>query len=183
MLSRRNIRIKVLQQLYAFQQQDAKSVPVFQKALENQFSDFYKFYYFSLQFLIDFNTFMESEKELELEKYFPNKTHIRNAEVLKRVDFFNSLSESTNFQEVCGKLPYDWRRHGDMFNRIFIDVVQYDFFIDFCVFDDFHDSLVDLYAVIFFVILKWSSMFFMMFVIIAWIYRFFMIFLILNWFQ
>ena len=63
MLSRRNIRIKVLQQLYAFQQQDAKSVPVFQKALENQFSDFYKFYYFSLQFIIDFNTFMESEKD------------------------------------------------------------------------------------------------------------------------
>jgi len=136
MLSRRNIRIKVLQQLYAFQQQDAKSVPVFQKALENQFSDFYKFYYFSLQFLIDFNTFMESEKELELEKYFPNKTHILNTEVLNRVDFFNSLSGSTNFQEACGKLPYDWRRHGDMFNRIFIDVVQYDFFIDFCVFDE-----------------------------------------------
>jgi hypothetical protein len=79
---------------------------------------------------------MESEKELELEKYFPNKGHIRNADVLQRVDFFKSLSESANFQEVCGKLPYDWRRHGDMFNRIFIDVVQYDFFIDFCVFDE-----------------------------------------------
>ena len=135
MLSRRNIRIKVLQQLYAFQQQDAKSVPVFQKALENQFKEFYKFYYFNLQFLIDFDTFLESERDLELEKYFPNKTHIRNAEVFKRIDFFKSLSESTNFQELSGKLPYDWKRHGDLFNQLFIDMVQYDFFIDFCVFD------------------------------------------------
>lgn len=136
MLSRRNIRIKVLQQLYAFQQQDAASVPVFKKTLEKQFNDYYKFYYFNLQFLNDFNGFLESEREIELEKYFPNKNHVRNTEVLKRLDFFTALNTSPQFTELSTKLPYDWRQHGDLFNRIFIDIVQYDFFIDFNVFDE-----------------------------------------------
>lgn len=136
MLSRRNIRIKVLQQLYAFQQQDAKSVPVFQKTLDKQFNEYYKFYYFNLQFLMDFNAFLESEREIETEKYFPNKNQIRNSEVLTRLDFFKVLSGNQQFEEVCGKLPFDWRKHGDLFNRIFIDLVQYDFFTDFNVFDE-----------------------------------------------
>lgn len=150
MLSRRNIRIKVLQQLYAFQQQDAPSVPAFLKILDKQFNDLYKFYYFSLQFLMDFNTFLESEREIETEKYFPNKTHIRNTEVLGRLDFFKALSNDKQFEEMCGKLPYDWRRHGDLFNHIFIDMVQYDFFTDFMVFDEPNadmqrDFLINLY--------------------------------------
>jgi N utilization substance protein B len=154
MLSRRNIRIKVLQQLYAFQQQEAVSVPQFLKTLDKQFSDLYKFYYFSLQFLIDFNTFLESEKEIELEKYFPNKNHIRNTEVLNRISFFKALSTDKQFEELCGKLPYDWRRHGDLFDRIFIDLVQYDFFTDFMVFDEPNenmqkDFLINLYEFLF----------------------------------
>jgi N utilization substance protein B len=154
MLSRRNIRIKVLQQLYAFQQQEAVSVPQFLKTLDKQFSDLYKFYYFSLQFLIDFNTFLESEKEIELEKYFPNKNHIRNTEVLERISFFKTLSTDKQFEELCGKLPYDWRRHGDLFDRIFIDMVQYDFFTDFMVFDEPNDDmqkdfLINLYEFLF----------------------------------
>jgi N utilization substance protein B len=141
MLSRRNIRIKVLQQLYAFQQQDAPSVPAFTKILDKQFTDLYRFYYFALQFLMDFNTFLESEKEIELEKYFPNKNHIRNTEVLGKLDFFKALANDKQFEELCGKLPYDWKRHGDMFNHIFIDMVQYDFFTDLMVFDEPSDDI------------------------------------------
>ncbi len=154
MLSRRNIRIKVLQQLYAFQQQDATSVPAFQKQLDKQFNSYYKFYYFALHFLKDFNTFLESEREIELEKYFPNKTHIRNSDVFKRVDFFKALNESQDFEEICGKLPYDWKRHGELFNSVFVDIVQYDFFTDFSVFDEpspevQKDFMVNLYEFLF----------------------------------
>lgn len=81
MLSRRNIRIKVLQQLYAYTQQDSNSLPLFSKQLDTRFKEFYQFYYFNLQFLDKFNTYLESEKEIELEKYFPNKNVIRNTEV------------------------------------------------------------------------------------------------------
>jgi N utilization substance protein B len=136
MLSRRNIRIKILQQLYAFQQQEAQSVPVFQKQIEKQFDTYYKFYYFCLKLLNDFNTFLESEKEIELEKYFPNKNHIRNTEILQKLDFFKQLEDSTQFDELCGKLPFDWRNHGDLFDKLFIDLVQYDFFTDLSVFDE-----------------------------------------------
>jgi N utilization substance protein B len=135
MLSRRNIRIKVLQQLYAYHQQDAKNVPIFQKTLEKLFNEYYKFYYFTLEFLNDFNIYLESEKELELAKYFPNKKNVRFTELFEKIDFFKALDNHPQFSELSAKLPYDWRKHGDLFNRFFIDLVQYDFFIDFNVLD------------------------------------------------
>lgn len=154
MLSRRNIRIKVLQNLYAFQQQDANSVPVFSKSLEKHFNEYYKFYYFTLKFLLDFDTFLESEREIETEKYFPNKTHIRDTEVMKRLDFFKDLEASEEFVALCGKLPYDWKKHGDLFDRVFVDLVQYEFFKEFSIFDEpsadaQKDFLTNLYEFLF----------------------------------
>lgn len=135
MLSRRNIRIKVLQQLYAITQQEAPSVPFFQKQLEHKFKDLYQFYYFQLQFLSDFNTYLESEKDIEIEKYFPNKTLIRNTQFIQRLAIFQALETDSKFAEYTTKLPYTWQNYGELFNKIFTDLVQYDFFIEFNLFD------------------------------------------------
>lgn len=136
MLSRRNIRIKVLQQLYAFTQQEAISLPNFSKQLDNRFREFYQFYYFNLSFLSDFNVYLESERDIEMEKYFPNKNVIRATKVIEKLDFFKALESSEVFNSLNVKLPYSWKKHGEMFSRIFTDLVQYDFFIDFNVFDE-----------------------------------------------
>jgi N utilization substance protein B len=136
MLSRRNIRIKVLQNLYAYKQQEAQSIPVFQKALEHQFKTFYQFYYFNLLFLDDFNHFLESERSIESEKYFPNKQVIRNTQFLDRLSFYQTMVKDPDFEQFTAKLPFDWKKYGELFNRLFIDLVQYDFFIDYSVFDE-----------------------------------------------
>ncbi|MES2618710.1 MAG: transcription antitermination factor NusB [Bacteroidota bacterium] len=154
MLSRRNIRIKTLQQLYAFTQQEATSLPLFTKQLDAKFKEFFQFYYYSLKFLDDFNTYLESEKEIELAKYFPNKNFIRSTEILKKLSFFNELEKNEDFSLLCNKIPFSWKKHGEIFNRIFTDLVQYDFFIDFNVFDSPTDDqqkefLTNLYEYLF----------------------------------
>lgn len=136
MLSRRNIRIKVLQQLYAFTQQEALSLPVFTKQLDTRFKEFYQFYYFSLQFLNDFNIYLESERSIEMEKYFPNKKVIRTTQVLEKLEFLKELNENDKFGTLNVKLPFTWQKHGELFSRIFTDIVQYDFFIDFNIYDE-----------------------------------------------
>ena len=133
MLSRRNIRIKVLQNLYAYKQQEAQSIPFFQKALEQQFKTFYQFYYFNLSFLDDFNHFLESERAIESEKYFPNKQVIRNTQFIDRLSFYQTMVKDADYEQYTAKLPFDWRKYGELFNRLFIDLVQYDFFIDYSV--------------------------------------------------
>jgi N utilization substance protein B len=135
MLSRRNIRIKVLQQLYAFTQQESTSLPEFSKQLESRFREYSQFFYFSLQFLDSFNTYLESERDIEAEKYFPNKNIIRSTEVLNRLDFFKALESNEEFALLNNKNPFTWTRHGEMFSHIFTDMVQYDFFIDFNIYD------------------------------------------------
>ncbi len=135
MLSRRNIRIKVLQQLYAYTQQDSISLPEFSKQLNTRFREFPQFFYYSLQFLDSFNSYLESEKDIEAEKYFPNKNTIRTTEIFKKVDFFTVLEGNEEFALLSDKSRFSWKQHGDMFNHIFTDIVQYDFFIDFNVYD------------------------------------------------
>ncbi len=136
MLSRRNIRTKVLQQLYALNQQESPSVPFFAKQLENSFTQFYQFYYFQLNLLDSFNNYLLSEKDIELQKYFPNKNQIRNTECIQRLSFYNSLEKSNELVELIGKSSLDWSKHGELLNKLFENITQYQFFIDFNVFDE-----------------------------------------------
>lgn len=135
MLSRRNIRIKVLQQLYAFQQQENQSLPNAIKYLKNNFNDVYNIYYFSLEFLEHLNTYLESERNAETEKYFPSKAHIRKTHSIEKLDFFKALTEDQNFKLYKMKVKYSWKEHGNLFNKFFEDIIQYDFFTEFDIFD------------------------------------------------
>jgi N utilization substance protein B len=136
MLSRRNIRIKVLQQLYAFQQQEQLSLPNSVKSLKEHFNNIYDIYYFCLEFLSDFNTYLESEREIETQKYFPSKTHILKTHVIDKLDFYNALKESEDFRLCKSKSKHNWQQHGNLFDKLFEDLVQYDFFIEYNIFDE-----------------------------------------------
>jgi transcription antitermination protein NusB len=154
MLSRRNIRIKVLQQLYAFQQQESPSLPNTIKQLQSSFKGIYQVYYFAIEFLEDFNTYLESEREIELQKYFPSKTHIHKTKAIERLDFYQSLIKSEDFKLYKVQSKYNWRNHGNLFDKLFEDIVQYDFFIEYDIFetpsaDIQKQFLTNLYEVIF----------------------------------
>lgn len=136
MLSRRNIRIKVLQQLYAFQQQEQLSLPNSIKSLKHNFNSIYDIYYFSLDFLIDFNTYLESEREIETQKYFPSKQQILKTHAIDKLAFYKALEESDEFRLAKSKAKHNWQQHGNLFDKLFEDLVQYDFFIDYHIFDE-----------------------------------------------
>jgi transcription antitermination protein NusB len=135
MLSRRNIRIKVLQQLYAFQQQESPSLPNTLKQLKSTFLDVYNIYYFSLDFIRDFNNFLESEREAETQKYFPSKSHIHKTKAFERLDYFQALDKSDEFRQYNINSKFNWRQHGNLFDKLFEDIVQYDFFIEYNIFE------------------------------------------------
>jgi len=135
MLSRRNIRIKVLQQLYAFQQQSNLSLPSLSKTLKTDYENVYNIYYFSLSFLENLNDFLESERLIESEKYFPSKVHIRKTFFIERLGFYNALIDDNNYKLGKQRGKFSWKNHGNLFNKFFEDIVQYDFFKEFDLFE------------------------------------------------
>ncbi len=136
MLSRRNIRIKVLQQLYASNQQDSKQTNQFVQSFDSIFKNVYQFYFYCLNLLIDFDVYLESERELETEKYFPNKKIIRQTRIFENNEFFKAVKQSSQLKDLITNKKLNWQAHGELFNRLYTDMMQYDFCIDYLVFDE-----------------------------------------------
>ena len=64
------------------------------------------------------------------------------------------MVKDADYEQYTAKLPFDWRKYGELFNRLFIDLVQYDFFIDYSVFDEpspevQKDFMIQLYEFLF----------------------------------
>lgn len=136
MLSRRNIRIKVLQQLYASNQQESTQTNQFVQSFDAIFKNVYQFYFYCINLLIDFDVYLESERELETEKYFPNKKIIRQTRILENNEFFKSIKQSSQLKDLTTNKKLNWQAHGELFNRLYTDMMQYDFCIDYLVFDE-----------------------------------------------
>lgn len=136
MLSRRNIRIKVLQQLYASNQQESNQTNQFVQSFDAIFKNVYQFYFYCLNLLIDFDVYLESERELETEKYFPNKKIIRQTRIFENNEFFKAVKQSSQLKDLMTNKKLNWQAHGELFNRLYTDMMQYDFCIDYLVFDE-----------------------------------------------
>src|SRR5690606_30215037 len=83
-----------------------------------------------------FNTYLESDKELELQKYFPNERNLREASVFSNNFIVNLLDENDEIARKTKKLTYKWTQYGGLFERIFKNLKTQTFFIDYLVFDE-----------------------------------------------
>ena len=136
MLSRRLIRIKAFQVLYAYRVRKENDPQVILNDINNNLNKMQEFYYFLLDFPSHFNTYLESDKELELQKYFPNERNLREASVFSNNFIVNLLDENDEIARKTKKLTYKWTQYGGLFERIFKNLKTQTFFIDYLVFDE-----------------------------------------------
>ena len=71
MLSRRHLRVKVLQALYAFFQSDGDDIAVGEKQLLKSTDKLYELYIYQLSFLIKLVDFTENRIEEAKKKFYP----------------------------------------------------------------------------------------------------------------
>jgi N utilization substance protein B len=135
MISRRLVRIKTLQALYAWQQLGESSVEKGRNALSENLLKTFDIYLFVLEFPGAFHLFLESEIEAEKSKYYPDKNRIRDFQMLKTCALAKEISEKAE-QMQRPFLPYQWAAEAEKFRSIFEALRSCDFVQDYMVFDE-----------------------------------------------
>ncbi|MBS3912951.1 MAG: transcription antitermination protein NusB [Bacteroidetes bacterium] len=135
MISRRLVRIKTLQSLYAWQQTGENSTEKGRQFLAENLVKVYEIYLFLLEFPDAFNHYLESEIEVEKTKYYPDKLRIRDCQILSdnscsRLLFNAAVSSGRKF------ITARWSDEAERFVALFEELRNTDFVRDHLVFDE-----------------------------------------------
>lgn len=135
MISRRLVRIKALQALYAAQQGGDSAKAQCRQGLLSSLMVTYDVYVFLLELPHYLNEYLLSEQEIEVKKFYPDKEKIRRLGLLNN----NALAKSVYDKTLKHKRLYfmaNWSEYGDSFPTITDWLFQQEFTTDYCVFDN-----------------------------------------------
>jgi N utilization substance protein B len=136
MLTRRNLRIKAFQTLFAGRSRGETKVEQFVSDYQQSIRQFEYMYAFLLQLPSAFNTYLFSEKDIELAKYFPKSEKIRETSVFETHSFVKFCEGSTFLHQMQKNSPYTWNEYGELFLSIFKALKTVDFYKDYLVFEE-----------------------------------------------
>lgn len=134
MISRRLVRIKTLQALYAWQQSEDKRPNMYRSELQKNLHKTHDVYLFLLELPHYLNEYLLSEQEAEKKKYYPDKSKIRDLGLLSHCPLSESL-----FNKILDRkrklFSVSWADLGESFPDIVQSIYEQDFVRDFLVFD------------------------------------------------
>ncbi|MFN4913739.1 MAG: transcription antitermination protein NusB [Sphingomonadales bacterium] len=134
MISRRLVRIKALQSLYAAQQGGDSAKTQCRQGLQTSLLATYDVYVFLLELPHYLNEYLLSEREIEIKKFYPDKEKIRRLGLLNN----NSLAKSIYDKTLNHKRRHftaNWSEYGESFPAITDWLFQQEFTTDYCIFD------------------------------------------------
>lgn len=134
MISRRLVRIKALQALYAAQQGGESATAQCRQGLQASLLATYDVYVFLLELPHYLNEYLLSEQEIEVKKFYPDKEKIRRLGLLNN----NTLAKNLYDKTLKHKRKYftaNWSEFGESFPAISDWLFQQEFTADYCVFD------------------------------------------------
>jgi N utilization substance protein B len=134
MISRRLVRIKTLQGLYAWQQMGEASVQKGKTELTNDLLITFDVYLFILEFPLHFRQFLDSEKAAEKSKYYPDKIKIRDCGLMQHSELVTSLYNAA-LNHPRKYFKFEWANAADQFEDLFAELRDQDFVRDYLVFD------------------------------------------------
>jgi transcription antitermination protein NusB len=134
MISRRLVRIKTLQVLYAFKQTGMTEVNSGKRLLEASLLAPFEVLLYLLEFPQLFHEFLESEKEIEQSKYYPDAQKIRDCNLFEHSKLANGFyNAAKKYNRIYFK--NNWTSQADQFQSLFVELREQDFVRDYLVFD------------------------------------------------
>ncbi len=126
MISRRVIRIKVMQTLYSLHCSDDKSINLAEKELFFSIQKTYDLYHLMLQLLVDIKSFASNRIEQNLAKHRPsvedlnpNNKFVENVVILK-------IAENTNLEKYIQTGKLSWINNTDLIRKLYSDLIESD---------------------------------------------------------
>ncbi|MFM7218226.1 MAG: transcription antitermination factor NusB [Bacteroidota bacterium] len=122
MLSRRQLRVKVLQALYAYFQSDKKDLAVAERELFRSIEKVHELYIYLLQFLVELAHAEEADvKELQ-NKYFPDQEELDARRRFFQSAFVKALSANASFTSLIKKYSTTWQKDHETVRKLFLEL-------------------------------------------------------------
>ena len=119
MLTRRHLRIKVLQALYAYFQSDNHEIDLAEKQLFSSIQHIYDLAIYQISFLLNLSRFAEERLEDAKLKFRPNEEDLNpNTRFIENA-FLKKLESNQSLMKHIQKIKISWTEYEDVTRRIY----------------------------------------------------------------
>ncbi len=122
MISRRVLRIKVMQALYSFFQNDNERVDLAEKKLLKNIYAIYDLYIYQLSLLIEVVEFARETIEIQRNKYIPTEAESNPNTRFVDNSIILAIENNPDFNNKRDNLKINWADQKDMIRRIFLRI-------------------------------------------------------------
>ncbi len=120
MLSRRHLRIKVMQALYAFYMSDNDRVDIGEKQLLRSIDMIFDLFIYQLSFLIELFDFSEKRIKDAKTKFFPTEEELNPSTKFIDNKIINQFRQNNDLQKHIERLKINWHDEEEMIRKIYL---------------------------------------------------------------
>lgn len=131
MLNRRFLRIKALQALYSYTQEEKPDATAYRKRLLAGLEKTYELYLFLLVFPVEFKAFIVDELALEKSKYIPSDKQLLILQQIIDNRAIGILEQNITFQNELTKNKISWSGHQDLMRKIWMELKVHPLFTSY----------------------------------------------------
>ncbi len=140
MLNRRHLRIKALQNLYAYYQNDGNNLAVFEKKLLNQVDTVYKNYLQLLLLIIEVALHTEVDARERTERHIKDVTNLNPSIRLLHNRFVKQLLQNTSLTAQLKKHQLTWQGESDLIRQLFLELRKKKEYEEYCAAADTYEN-------------------------------------------
>ena len=131
MLSRRHLRIKVLQALYAFTVSSNDRLDLGEKELLRSLDKLYEIYIYQLSLIIEIVNFARKRLEENKLKFFPTEDDLNPSNRFVENKLYEKLVNNIDFQDYIQKFKINWSDQEDMIRKFMTEIRESKEFKDY----------------------------------------------------
>ena len=130
-INRRQLRIKVLQMLYSFEQTDDGMLGLFEKKLAKSIDETYNLYLYYLLLLIEFRSLAEQKNTDSKSKLRPVKNDLNPSLLFVENPVLLSLTENKKLKKLFSKHSISWSSEMDLVRTVFNRIRNSDLYLQY----------------------------------------------------
>lgn len=128
MLSRRLLRIKVMQMLYAYFTHGNKEIQLTEKELFHSIFKAYELYHYLLLLIIDIRDFTVNKIEFARSKYRPSDKELNQSEKFINNPVIKIIENNQQYKKFLNNNKYSWANNHELIKIIYNNIIESDEF-------------------------------------------------------
>ena len=132
MLNRRFLRVKVLQEIYAYHQSESSNLPQAERHLLEGVEDLYKLFVYQLSFWVEVKKFAERRIEENKQKHFPTEEDLNPNLKFVNNRILNVLDDNKHLMSLEEKCKINWAdSREDFIRKMYVKLTETPEYIEY----------------------------------------------------